>query len=74
MFEIFISAYRFQIAGYRDEIEYKAFKKVEQVKPSYNFCKKCINTWCIAFVKATFKGITLYCFKSTKKFYKPTEK
>lgn len=33
MFEIFISAYRFQIAGYRDEIEYKAFKKVEQVHP-----------------------------------------
>ena len=27
----FIVAYRFQIAGYRDEVEYKAFKKVEQV-------------------------------------------
>ena len=26
-----IAAYRFQIAGYRDEVEYKAFRKVDTV-------------------------------------------
>ena len=26
-----IAAYRFQIAGYRDEIEYKAFRRVDEV-------------------------------------------
>ena len=35
VFELF-TAYRFQIAGYRDEIEYKALRKVEAVSNCYS--------------------------------------
>ena len=38
-------AYRFQIAGYRDEIEYREVQKTDHVSSAFNFFKSLDAFW-----------------------------